>query len=125
MKWLYKQERPLAERVAECKRIQAKYPGRLPIIVERSARSRIDDLSQRKFLVPEDFTLGQFYYIIRKRIHLEPEDALFLLIGRAIPPASALMGELYERYRDTQDGFLYVAITDESIYGGAGGDTPR
>lgn len=125
MKWLYKAERPLAERAAECKRILSKYPDRLPVIVERADKTRFEDLDRKKFLVPKDFTLGQFYYIVRKRVRLEPEDALFLLIGRMIPPASALMGELYETHRDSQDGFLYVAMTDESIYGGEGGGLAR
>ncbi|XP_047502411.1 gamma-aminobutyric acid receptor-associated protein-like 1 [Penaeus chinensis] len=125
MKWLYKAERPLAERVAECRRIRAKYPHRLPVIVERAGKTHLPDPGRKKFLVPRDFTLGQFYYIVRRRVQLEPKDALFLLIGRKIPPVSALMGELYEMHRDSQDGFLYVAIADESIYGGEGGGLTR
>ena len=40
--------------------------------------------------------VGQFYFLIRKRIHLRPEDALFFFVNNTIPPTSATMGQLYE-----------------------------
>lgn len=42
------------------------------------------------------FSVGQFYFLIRKRIHLRPEDALFFFVNNTIPPTSATMGQLYE-----------------------------
>jgi len=42
-----------------------------------------------------DLTVGQFYFLIRKRIHLRPEDALFFFVNNIIPPTSATMGSLY------------------------------
>ena len=40
--------------------------------------------------------VGQFYFLIRKRIHLRPEDAVFFFVNNTIPPTSATMGQLYE-----------------------------
>uniref|UniRef100_A0A4X2KCM6 GABA type A receptor associated protein like 1 n=1 Tax=Vombatus ursinus TaxID=29139 RepID=A0A4X2KCM6_VOMUR len=60
--------------------------------------------------------VGQFYFLIRKRIHLRPEDALFFFVNNTIPPTSATMGQLYEDNHE-EDYFLYVAYSDESVYG--------
>lgn len=42
------------------------------------------------------FSVGQFYFLIRKRIHLRAEDALFFFVNNVIPPTSATMGLLYQ-----------------------------
>lgn len=66
------------------------------MIVEKAPRARIGDLDKKKYLVPSDLTVGQFYFLIRKRIHLRPEDALFFFVNNVIPPTSATMGSLYQ-----------------------------
>ena len=37
-----------------------------------------------------DLTVGQFIYVIRKRIKLPPERALFIFANNVIPPTGAL-----------------------------------
>lgn len=68
----------------------------LQVIVEKAPKARIGDLDKKKYLVPADLTVGQFYFLIRKRIHLRPEDALFFFVNNVIPPTSATMGSLYQ-----------------------------
>uniref|UniRef100_A0A8C6HIU7 Gamma-aminobutyric acid receptor-associated protein n=1 Tax=Mus spicilegus TaxID=10103 RepID=A0A8C6HIU7_MUSSI len=60
--------------------------------------------------------VGQFYFLIRKRIHLRAEDALFFFVNNVIPPTSATMGQLYQEHHE-EDFFLYIAYSDESVYG--------
>merc|ERR1711881_12808 len=74
MKWQYKEEHPFEKRRAEGEKIRRKYPDRVPVIVEKSPKARIGDLDKKKYLVPSDLTVGQFYFLIRKRISLRPED---------------------------------------------------
>lgn len=66
------------------------------VIVEKAPKARVADLDKKKYLVPTDLTVGQFYFLIRKRIHLRPEDALFFFVNNVIPPTSATMGTLYQ-----------------------------
>lgn len=66
------------------------------VIVEKAPKARIGDLDKKKYLVPSDLTVGQFYFLIRKRVHLRPEDALFFFVNNVIPPTSATMGSLYQ-----------------------------
>lgn len=51
--------------------------------------------------------MGQFVYVIRKRIKLPAEKALFIFTGEIIPPTAALMSSIYEEHKD-DDGFLYI-----------------
>lgn len=88
----------------------------LQVIVEKAPKARIGDLDKKKYLVPSDLTVGQFYFLIRKRIHLRPEDALFFFVNNVIPPTSATMGTLYQEHRE-EDCFLYIAYSDENVYG--------
>ncbi|KAF3426195.1 hypothetical protein E2986_03275 [Frieseomelitta varia] len=86
------------------------------VIVEKAPKAKISDLDKQKYLVPSDLTVGQFYFLIRKRIHLRPEDALFFFVNNIIPPTSATMGSLYAEHHE-EDFFLYIAYSDENVYG--------
>mmetsp|Transcript_14337 Transcript_14337/g.26055 ORF Transcript_14337/g.26055 Transcript_14337/m.26055 type:complete len:109 (-) Transcript_14337:421-747(-) len=82
----FKEEHQLEKRKSEAERIRAKYPDRVPVICEKADRSDIPDIDKKKYLVPADLTVGQFHYVIRKRIKLAPEKALFLFCSNSIPP---------------------------------------
>merc|ERR1739845_41879 len=92
-------EHPFEKRRAEGEKIRRKYPDRVPVIVEKSPKARIGDLDKKKYLVPSDLTVGQFYFV-----------------NNVIPPTSATMGSLYQEHHE-EDFFLYIAYSDESVYG--------
>lgn len=112
----FKDIHPFDTRVVESIRIREKFPGRVPVIVERSGRTDVPEIDKHKFLCPGDITLGQFCYIVRRRITLPAEKALFLFVNNTLPTTSMLMRELYSSHADT-DGFLYVSYTGESTFG--------
>ena len=43
--------------------------------------------------------MGQFVYVIRKRIKLAPEKAIFIFVNEVLPPTAALMSAIYEEYK--------------------------
>jgi len=53
-----------------------------------------------RYLVPADLTVGQFVYVIRKRIKLSPEKAIFIFVGNVLPPTAAMMSSVYEQNKD-------------------------
>jgi GABA(A) receptor-associated protein len=55
-------------------------------------------------------------YVIRKRLKLPAEKAIFLFVGRVIPPTAAMLNSIYEQYKDP-DGFLYISYSDENVFG--------
>ena len=86
------------------------------VIVERAEKALID-LDKKKYLVPADLTVGQFVYVIRKRIKLSPEKAIFIFVNNVLPPTAALMSSIYDEHKD-DDGFLYIAYSGENTFGG-------
>jgi len=93
-----------------------KYPDRIPVIAEKSDKTSIADIDKKKYLVPADLTVGQFIYVIRKRIKLSPDAAIFIFINNQIPPSAAQMSQVYKEHAD-EDGFLYVTYSGESTFG--------
>ena len=89
---------------------------RIPVIVEKAAGSDIPDIDKKKYLVPTDLTVGQFVHVIRKRIKLTPEKAIFIFVNNVLPPTAALMSTIYEEQKD-EDGFLYITYNGESVFG--------
>ncbi|KAB2622445.1 autophagy-related protein 8f [Pyrus ussuriensis x Pyrus communis] len=106
----FKQEHDLEKRRAEAARIREKYPDRIPVIVEKAERSDIPNIDKKKYLVPADLTVGQFVYVIRKRIKLSAEKAIFIFVDNVLPPTGAIMSAIYEEKKD-EDGFLYVTYS--------------
>lgn len=97
-----------------------------------------------RYLVPADLTVGQFVYVVRKRIKLNPEKAIFIFVKNVLPPtgetepqysvlfnqnhiryiiqsifflvAAALMSAIFEEHKD-EDGFLYMTYSGENTFG--------
>lgn len=101
---------------AESDRIRVKYPDRLPVIVEKSEKSKVQEIDKKKYLVPADLTCGQFVYVIRKRLKLPAEQAIFLFINGVIPPTAELLSNIFEQNKD-EDGFLYITYSGENTFG--------
>lgn len=115
----YKENISFNERKDESSRIKSKYPERVPCIVELSSKIKDKDinLDKNKYLVPNDLTCGQLLYIIRKRIKLGPEKALFMYVSeKDLPPSSSILSQIYQQHSD-DDGFLYLKIESENTFG--------
>jgi len=112
----FKQQHTFEKRKAEAQRIRAKYPDRIPVICEKAEKSDIENIDKKKYLVPADLTVGQFVYVIRKRIKLAPERAIFIFVNNTLPPTAALMSQIYKEHKD-EDGFLYVTYSGETTFG--------
>eukprot|EP00246_Nothoceros_aenigmaticus_P007136 TRINITY_DN20777_c0_g1_i1.p1 TRINITY_DN20777_c0_g1~~TRINITY_DN20777_c0_g1_i1.p1 ORF type:complete len:120 (-),score=33.06 TRINITY_DN20777_c0_g1_i1:137-496(-) len=112
----FKNEYTFEERAAEAARMKARYGNRVPVIVEKASRTDVQDMDKKKYLVPVDLTVGQFVHILSKRLKLQPGEALFIFVGDVLPQTAAMMGAVYEEYKD-EDGFLYVTYSGEKTFG--------
>ena len=106
----------LEKRKTESSRILLKYPDRIPIIVEKAEKSDLPEIDKKKYLVPADLTMGQFVYVVRKRIRLAPDQAIFVFVNNILPPTNALMSQIYKEHKDAA-GFLTVNYSSESTFG--------
>lgn len=112
----FKERYEFSARQKEAARIKVKYPDRVPVIVEKVEGSDIPQIDKCKYLVPRDLTVGQFVYVLRKRIHLTAEKAIFLFIDNSLPATSSLISQIYNESQD-EDGFLYIQYSSESTFG--------
>ena len=55
-------------------------------------------------------------YIIRKKINITPEKAIFLNINNIMPSSNMLISEAYELYKE-KNGMLYVTYSTENTFG--------
>ncbi|RLV96291.1 Autophagy-related protein 8 [Spathaspora sp. JA1] len=116
MRSQFKDEHPFEKRQAEAARIAQRFKDRVPVICEKVENSDIPEIDKRKYLVPVDLSVGQFVYVIRKRIKLPSEKAIFIFVNDILPPTAALISTIYEEHKD-EDGFLYVLYSGENTFG--------
>ena len=114
----FKEVQSFEERKNEATRVRSKYPNRIPVIVERAeTANEIEIIDKKKYLVPTDLTMGQFIYVIRKRLKtMSAEKALFVFVGDIMPPTGENMAVLYKNNQD-EDGFLYITYSGENTFG--------
>ncbi|WJX60447.1 Autophagy-related protein 8e [Trifolium repens] len=80
-------------------------------------RSDIRNINKKKYLVPVDLSVGQFVYVIRKRIKLSAEKAIFIFVDNVLPSTGAIMSAIYDDDKKDEDGFLYVTYIGENTFG--------
>ena len=111
----FKDKYTFERRLNESSNIVVKYPERIPIIVERFNKS-LPEIDRKKYLAPSDLSVGNFMYVIRKRIKLQPERSLFLFFNDKLLPVNTLLGAAYDEHKD-DDGFLYIKYCEETTFG--------
>ncbi|XP_066400082.1 autophagy-related protein 8A-like [Miscanthus floridulus] len=114
----FKMEHDPEKRQVESAWIRDQYPDRIPVIVEKAGKTDVPEIDKKKYLVPADLTVSQFVYVVRKRIKLSPERAIFVFVKNTLPPTASLMSAIYEENKD-EDGFLYMTYSGENTFGSA------
>jgi GABA(A) receptor-associated protein len=114
----YKSSFPFEKRLEESTRIKNKHADRIPVVCEISKRQHDDlpKIDKSKFLVPTNLSVGHLLIVIRNRMKLSADKAIFLFVGDTIPPSTETIGAIYERFKDP-DGFLYVSYSSENVFG--------
>uniref|UniRef100_T1JL13 Autophagy-related protein n=1 Tax=Strigamia maritima TaxID=126957 RepID=T1JL13_STRMM len=114
----FKERKPFISRKEEVEGIRAKFPTKIPVIVEKYSReSYLPTLDKMKFLVPEEVTMSQFVSIIRNRMLLHQNQAFYLVINnKSMVCMSRTLSEIYHDNRD-DDGFLYVTYASQEVFG--------
>jgi len=111
-------EKSFEQRLLESTKIREKYPQRICIYIEKSdICNNIPILDKNKYLVPNNLSISQFIYVIRNRIKLPKEKAMFFYTkNKCILSGNTTMIELYDKYKD-KDGFFYITYSGENCFG--------
>jgi GABA(A) receptor-associated protein len=102
----------------ELQLILRNHPNKIPIYVTKStyADKDLPDISKHKFLIPNNYLMGEFIYSIRRWIKIRPEQAIFVFIGNNVPSSTLTMDEVYNKYK-SHDGMLRITYTSENTFG--------
>ncbi len=113
---IFKKKHTFDSRKQESMRIMLKYKDRIPIVVETSESDKELILDKTKYLVPVDLSLAQFLYVLRLRIKLKPECALYIFFNNQLHTNSETIGSIYKMNKEA-DGFLYGIVSLEHTFG--------
>ena len=102
------------ERKEDRIRVMQLYPDKIPLIIEKDPKSILKDIDKNKYLLPDNLSVYQLRLMVQKRIGISFEDKIFFLIKGYIllKDDKISMQDLYEKYKDPQDGFLYIGYTE-------------
>ncbi|WJX55023.1 Autophagy-related protein 8e [Trifolium repens] len=89
----------------------------MKVVVEKAERSDIPNINKKKYPVPADLSVGQFAYVIRKRIKLSAEKVIFIFVDNVLPSTGAIVSSIYDDDKKDEDGFLYVTYSGENTFG--------
>jgi GABA(A) receptor-associated protein len=116
LNWIdYKTKKTFEDRKNESEIILNKYPDKIPIIINECSME-LRDRVKRKMLLQKDITVGQYLYTLRSKFNIKPEESVLVFVNGSFPTSTTLMNYLYDKHKD-KDGFLYVSILKENVFG--------
>ena len=92
----------------------------LEISLTKNAKKayKIKKLDKTKYLLPLDFTMGQFSYFLKKKLNIDQNDNLFFLLvnGKVSCPYEMNLKDIYDKYKK-EDNILYLTIEKALLWG--------
>ena len=62
--------------------------------------------------------MSELIYIIREKLKINKYDALYFIVDEKYAvTGSELLSELYHKYKDKEDNFLYLNYSEQQIFG--------
>ena len=103
-------EKSLEQRLNESSTILRRHPDRVCVYLEKQPNCKtIPNLDKNKYLVPNSISVGQFTYVIRSRITLGSEQAIFLFVNNTVISGNTTISEVYNKHK-SEDGFSIYNI---------------
>ena len=83
---------------------------------------RNDYIFSREDFLTNDYFLCEIILLLTalsKKAEIGEKEGLFLLIdGKTAISGNTSLGDIYEKYADEKDGFLYIIYTSKEVWGG-------
>jgi GABA(A) receptor-associated protein len=108
-------EKTLEQRKTDSAGIRKKHPGHIPVILLNNKNDPKINI-RTKYLLPRNLKLGEFMLMIRTKLDIKQEEALFFYVDNILPQISSTIEDIDKIHRN-DDGFLYFTFAMENIYG--------
>ncbi|EHH50886.1 hypothetical protein EGM_01781, partial [Macaca fascicularis] len=113
-----------ATRQEEIAGIWAKFPNKVPVIVERYPQTFLPLLDKNNRCTPNSMH-SPFFSPVRSRMVLRASEAFYLLVNnKSLVSTSVTMAEIYRDYKD-EDGFVYMTYASQETFGCLESAAPR
>ena len=120
MKSSHKEEFTKKERLQQSSKLKEDNKGKIPVICNKDPNCKLKSLLKTKYLFSTEITIDKFLKLIRKKLEMEEDEALFIVANcksnKYALVGSMSFGEIYDKYKD-DDGFLYLIYSSEKIWG--------
>ena len=93
------------------------YPDRVPVVLEVGPNTDLDVSLKKNFLIEKTKKCSSFFIEVRKKLKIDKEKALFLITKGYIIKGDQTISEIYDKYKDKEDGILYIHAYGENIFG--------
>jgi len=111
----YKLSKTFEQRLKEFETIRCKHQDKIPVIINECS-DELRDRIKRKMLLQKEMTVGNYMYSVRNKFDIKPEESVVMFVNGTLPMSTTMMGYLYEKHKD-KDGFLYISILKENVFG--------
>ena len=112
---MYKETRSFEDRCRESAVMLNRFPDRVPVIIQH--RGNAPEIDKRKYMAPKEIQFAQFVFVLRKRLRMQPEQALFFFTSsNTVVIANQRVADIYSTHAD-EDGFLYIFYSLENTFG--------
>jgi len=96
-------------------------PGKLAIQMIKSPSFKLPIpekfAKNNRFLIPDSFRIADVLTVVHKSLEIDNATALLLFVGgNSYIPATS-MKELYDKYKNEDDGILYITYATECTFG--------
>lgn len=78
---------------------------------------RTPTMNNERLLLPEDLTCQQLIHVLRKRVDMKPNQAIFVFCENKIVNGNSTVRELMYSQREHNDGRLYIVYALENVFG--------
>jgi len=95
-----------------------KYPEYIPVIIKKRESDKLLQIPlQTRYLIPKTSRLSEVTVTIRKKMNMDPKQAIFIFVGNGIlVPIGNTIEFIYEQYK-SDDNFLYLTYCTENTFG--------
>jgi hypothetical protein len=89
------------------------YPKKVPVIINYfHIPNKIN-----RFLVDDIITINNILIQIRRKNKMAHTDSIYALINQTIVNNSEIISDLYQKFKNFNDGCLHITIHKENIFG--------